>query len=266
MRLIGIVVGAALGLAVVAEGAYIVRTRSQLAAVTEKLDSLTTQRDSAMASVGRGFGSEAGLREGGMDEADGDEERAARRLPPPRLVAAPQGGSAAPPPRSDDPLPLPPAIDSPQAREQLRQFVLAQLERERQEAQVRQEERRQQRETERRDRMAKELGLSPGETEKFNQIFNDAQAARDKFRDQIEAGQFPRDQARQTMMTMRQENEQKLRGLLGDERMKKYETMRGPPGGGPGGGRGWAGGQGFGRGGQGTGPPGGSGFAPGTGP
>ncbi len=233
MRLIGIVVGAALGLAVVAEGAYIVRTRSQLAAVTEKLDSLTTQRDSAMASVGRGFGSEAGLREGGMDEADGDEERGARRLPPPRLVAAPQGGSAAPPPRSDDPLPLPPAIDSPQAREQLRQFVLAQLERERQEAQVRQEERRQQRETERRDRMAKELGLSPGETEKFNQIFNDAQAARDKFRDQIEAGQIPRDQARQTMMTMRQENEQKLRGLLGDERMKKYETMRGPPGVGP---------------------------------
>jgi hypothetical protein len=263
MRLIAIVVGAALGLAVVAEGAYIVRTRSQLAAVTEKLDSLTSERETAMSGMGRGFGSEAGqAREGGLD--DGDEDRAVRRrLPPPRLVPTAQGR-----PRSDDPLPLPPGIDSPQAREQLRQFVLAQLERERQEAQVRQDERRQQRETERRDRMAKELGLSQPEAEKFNKILNDAQAAREKFRDQIEAGQLPRDQARQTMMTMRQEQEQSLRGLLGDDRMKKYETLRGPPGGGAFGDRrgGWGGGQGVGRGGPGGGPPGGSGFAPGTGP
>jgi hypothetical protein len=265
MRLIAIVVGAALGLAVVAEGAYIVRTRSQLAAVTEKLEALSSERETAMTGMGRGFGSEGGqLREGGMD--DGDDDRAARRLPPPRLVPAPQG-SAAPPPRSDDPLPLPPAIDSPQAREQLRQFVLAQLERERQEAQVRQDERRQQRETERRDRMAKELGLSQGETEKFNKILSDSQAQREKFRDQIEAGQLPRDQARQTMMTMRQEQEQAMRGLLGDERMKKYETLRGPPGGGGvGDRRGFGGGQGFGRGGPGGGPPGGPGFAPGAGP
>ena len=261
MRLIAIVVGAALGLAVVAEGAYIVRTRSQLAAVTEKLDSLTSERETAMSGMGRGFGS-GQAREGGLD--DGDEDRAVRRLPPPRLIPSAQG-SAAPPPRSDDPLPLPPGFDSPQAREQLRQFVLAQLERERQEAQVRQDERRQQRETERRDRMAKELGLSQPEAEKFNKILNDAQAAREKFRDQIEGGQLPRDQARQTMMTMRQEQEQTLRGLLGDDRMKKYETMRGPPGGGGGDRRGgWGGGQG--RGGPGGGPPGGSGFAPGTGP
>jgi hypothetical protein len=266
MRLIGIVVGAALGLAVVAEGAYIVRTRSQLAAVTEKLDALSSQRDGAMASMGRGFASEAGQpREGGMDDGDGEDDRGARRLPPPRLVNAPQG-SAAPPPRSDDPLPLPPAIDSPQAREQLRQFVLAQLERERQEAQVRQEERRQQREQERRDRVAKELGLSPSETEKFNQILNDSQAAREKFRDQVEAGQIPREGARQAAMAMRQENEQKLQGLLGSDRMKKYETLRGPPGGGPfveGGRRGWGGGgQGVGRGGPGGGPPGGPGINP----
>jgi hypothetical protein len=263
MRLIAIVVGAALGLAVVAEGAYIVRTRSQLAAVTQKLDALTSERETALAGVGRGYGSEAGQgREGGLD--DGDEDRVVRRLPPPRLLATGQG-SAAPSPRSDDPLPLPPAIDSPQAREQLRQFVLAQLQRERQEAQVRQDERRQQRESERRDRMAKELGLSHSETEKFNQILNDAQTAREKFRDQIEAGQLPRDQARQTMMTMRQEQEQNLRGLLGDDRMKKYETLRGPPGGGAFGDR-RGGGQGIGRGGPGGGPPGGSGFAPGTGP
>jgi hypothetical protein len=265
MRLIAIVVGAALGLAVVAEGAYIVRTRSQLAAVTEKLDALTSERETAMAGTGRGFGSEAGQgREGGLD--DGDEDRAVRRLPPPRLLPTAQG-SAAPPPRSDDPLPLPTAIDSPQAREQLRQFVLAQLERERQESQVRQDERRQQRETERRDRMAKELALSQSETEKFNQILNDVQVAREKVRDQIEAGQLPRDQARQTMMSMRQEHEQNLRGLLGEDRMKKYETLRGPPGGGAlGDRRGWGGGQGVGRGGPGGGPPGGSGFAPGTGP
>jgi hypothetical protein len=264
MRLIGIVVGAVLGLSVVAEGAYIIRTRSQLAEVSRKLEALTGERDSAGGNPGREMGGERAAPGGALDDGDEDGEPRTRRLPPPRLVTSPEG-SAAPPPRSDDPLPLPPAIDSPQSREQLRQFVLAQLERERQEARVRQDERRQQRETERRDRMAKDLGLSQGETEKFNQILNDAQTARDKFREQLEGGQLSRDQVRQTMSAMRQDNEQKLRGLLGEDRMKKYETMRGPPGGGPfGDRRGWGGGQG--RGGPGGGPPGGSGFPPAVGP
>ena len=115
--------------------------------------------------------------------------RAGCRLPDWCRVALP---TARPPARSDDPLPLPQAIDSPQAREQLRQFVLAQLERERQEARMRQDERRQQREQERRDQVAKQLGLSPSETEKFNQILNDSRDARDKLRAQVEAGRAGR--------------------------------------------------------------------------
>jgi hypothetical protein len=261
MRLIGIVVGAVLGLAVVAEGAYIVRTRSQLAAVSQRLESLTAAREGAGAAPGRSF---ADSGDSGLGGDDGDEPVRPRRLPPPRLVT-PEGG-AAPAPRTDDPLPLPPAIDSPQGREQLRQFVLAQLERERQEARVRQEERRQQRDQERRDRVAKELGLSAPETEKFNQILNDAQAQRARLRDQIEAGDLPPDGMRQAMMAARQDSQQKLRGLLGDERMKKLETLGGAGGGGPFG-DGRRGGPGGGRwGGPGGGPPGGSGIPPGAGP
>ena len=144
-----------------------------------------------MAGMGRGFGSEAGqAREGGLDDGDEDRARAAA-APAPAGHHAPRAAPPRRPGRTTRCRCRQPSI-RPQAREQLRQFVLAQLERERQEAQVRQDERRQQRESERRDRMAKELGLSPSETEKFNQILNDAQAAREKFRDQIEAGQIPR--------------------------------------------------------------------------
>jgi hypothetical protein len=70
----------------VAEGAYIVRTRSQLADVSQRLEALSSERESALSGMGRGFGNETGpTRDLGLDEADSPEPRG-RRLPPPRLV------------------------------------------------------------------------------------------------------------------------------------------------------------------------------------
>src|SRR6185295_3106347 len=45
MRLIGMIVSAALGIAVIAEGAYIVRTRNQLATLSERLENLDNGSD-----------------------------------------------------------------------------------------------------------------------------------------------------------------------------------------------------------------------------
>jgi hypothetical protein len=131
-------------------------------------------------------------------------------------------------------LPLPPALDSPEARDQLRKFVLAQLDLERQEQRQRWEQQRTEREQQRRDRMAKDLGLSPSETEKFNQLMTQTQNARAALRDRIESGQLPRENIGAELAAMREDNQKQMRSLLGDDRMKKFEDMRGG-GGGPGG-------------------------------
>jgi hypothetical protein len=141
---------------------------------------------------------------------------------------------------------LPAAISTPEAREQLRQFVVAQLERERQEARVRDEQRMAARMRERRVAAIQPLGLSPGDTEKFLAITDKADAARFAVRDRIESGQLDRGAVRQEMANLREQTDRELKALLGDDRMKKYEEIRrdlGPPEGGPGFGRG-----GFGRG------------------
>jgi DNA-binding transcriptional regulator YdaS (Cro superfamily) len=146
---------------------------------------------------------------------------------------------------NDDPLPLPAAITSPEAREQLRQFILAQLERERQEARARDDQRREQRAQERRDAMAKSLGLSPAETAQFTQLSLKADAARAALRDRIESGQVDRTAIRQEMTSLRSESDKELRSLLGDERMEKLDQLRreqGRPPDGPFGGRGFRGG------------------------
>jgi ribosomal protein L19E len=239
MRLIGMIVGAALGIAVIAEGAYIVRTRSQLATLSERLEGLSSGADE-----GRHGGFIAASRSAGDPDNEGDEPvaepRAARPLP--RFVPTPAHPVAEP--NNDDPLPLPAAITSPEAREQLRQFIVAQLERERQEARARDDQRREQRTQERREQLAKQLGLSPAETEKFSQLAIKADAARAALRDRIESGQVDRATIRQEMTTLRTDNDKEMRALLGDDRMQKFEQARLQQGGpdGPFGGRGFRGG------------------------
>jgi hypothetical protein len=253
MRLVGMIVTAVLGVAVIAEGAYIIRTRSQLAGVSERLEALQAARDEGDVGVAAPRAWQGGER--AADDDLGGPVAPARRLPPPRLQTAPALTGPAPG-RSDNPLPLPATIDGAEAREQLRAFVVATMEREREEGRVRQEQRWSERETERRDRMAKDLNLSPAEGDRFKQIYDDTRAARDQLRAKLQAGELQGDAARQQMQALRDDSQKQMQALLGPERMKQYEQMRGP-GPGQGGRRGppgmWGGGP----------PPGVAGAAPG---
>jgi hypothetical protein len=264
MRLIGMIVSAALGIAVIAEGAYIVRTRSQLASLSEKLDSLGTGAGSDELRRGSAGSPRAFADDGDSDDPLPRNEPRGRALP--RFVPAP--GLPAAETNHDDPLPLPAAITTPEAREQLRQFILAQLERERQERRAKDDERRQQRNLERVQRTATALGLSPSETEKFTQLALQADTARAALRDKIEAGQMDRGQIRQEFSALRAEQDKNMRTLLGDDRMQKLDQIRrdqGPPDG-AWGGRGFRGGGPAGGGPPGGGAPSGSLRAQGGGP
>lgn len=245
MRLIGLIVGGVLSVAVIAEGAYIVHTRRQVDWLSSRLETLGAEAGDLLAGVDS---NRYGGRPGGQDdpESEGPSRGSGRGLPPPRLIVpAPAVAVSAP---SNDPLPLPPAIDTAEGREQLRRFVVAQLEQEREQGRQRQEQRQQEREQARREQLVKDLGLSPGESEKFTQILGQTQNARMNLRNRIESGELNRENMGREMAAMREETDRQMRSLLGDDRMKKFEEMRRPgpmqgggrwgrgPGGGPPGG------------------------------
>jgi hypothetical protein len=241
MQSLGMIVTAGLGVLVIAEGAYIVRTRTQLATLSDKVEALSAEATREPEPFRRPAVDDPGF--DADDSPRGAAPGAHGKLPPPRFTPEP----AAIDRDSGDPLPLPPVIGTPEAREQLRQFVVAQLERERQEARVRDEQRMVTRMRERRLAAVQPLGLSSAETEKFLAITDKVDAARSSLRDRVEAGQLDRGSIRQEMTALREQSDRELKGLLGDERMKKYEETRrdqGPPEGGPPFGRGFGRGRG----------------------
>jgi hypothetical protein len=235
------IVTAGLGVLVIAEGAYIVRTRSQLQTLTEKVDGM---RAAAIAEP-EPYRPTPSFDDRASDEPVRGAAAPAPKLPPPRFVTE----HAANAPDNGDPLPLPPVIGTPEAREQLRQFVVAQMARERQEARLRDEQRQMARQRERRIAAVQPLGLSGGDMEKFLSITDKADAARADLRQRVESGQLDRQGIRQEMNAIREQSDRDLKALLGDDRMKKLEDIRreqGPvDGGGPGFfGRGFGGGRG----------------------
>ena len=231
MRLIGLIVSGALAVAVVAEGAYIIHTRRQVDRLSDRLEAIGQEAEDPLGGLDVGRMPARGR---DLDEGGALGLRPARNLPPPRLVATPPTSAGAPSaPATDDPLPLPPAIDTREGREQLRRFVVASMERERDENRLKDEQRQQEREKARRERMVSELGLSPPEAEKFDQIMGQVQNLRSTFRSRIESGQLPREAIGREMAAVREQTEKQLRDLLGDDRMKKLEEMRGPGRGGP---------------------------------
>jgi hypothetical protein len=246
MRLVSILVVGTLSIAVIAEGAYIVRTRKQMESLSDRLEALAAERDEEFSTAARVWTPPSGAAALPSTRGTGGPESS--RLPPPKLVVPPSPlpvPSFTAPPEGEPPLPA--GLDTPEAREQLRKFVLAQLERERQEARERMENRREDRERAARERMARELGLSPAESDRLNEIFASAQTARQEVRQRVESGQLQGEGLRREFASLRSQHEQQLRSLLGDERMKKYEELR-RSGSGPEGGR-WQGGA-FGAGGR----------------
>jgi hypothetical protein len=254
MRLVGIVVVATLSAALIAQGAYIVHTNRKVATLSERLEALAAEQES-----GGGARATAAWPSGGSQRAgDGDGEPGERRrLPPPKLIVPPPSAdNQAAPPRlhnSGEGAALPPALDNPEAREQLRNFVLSTLDQQRQEQRDRMDQRRDEMMKERRDRQAKELGLSASETQKFNEIFTNAQNARQDLRSKIEGGQLQGEAVRQEMSALREKTQQQIQSLLGPDRAKKLEEMQRRDG------NGWRGGGGPGGGGPGGGGPGGGG-------
>ena len=152
MRLIGLIVGGSLAVAVIAEGAYIVHTRRQVEQLSSRLEALGSEarRPAGSGDSGR-FRPRRSLDEEDASETRRPARRRARPAAPAAGRAAHRGGRSRRR-TSNDPLPLPPAIDTPEGREQLRRFVVAQLEQEREQGRQRQEQRQEEREQARRQR------------------------------------------------------------------------------------------------------------------
>jgi hypothetical protein len=237
-----------LGIAVIAEGAYLVKTRRELAVLERRLQATPLEREPA-AAWAPSAAEEAPRLDG--DDGPGRGAPSPHRVPPPRFV-----GGAAPPAASDDPLPLPAALDSPESREQLRQFVAAQMERQREEERLRREEEREQAVTQARERVARELGLNADESRRMQEMVAAAGSSMRELREKARSGQMPGADIGREFRAARERYDQQLRSLLGDARMEKLQelqrsnpeiaqvTMAGGRGGrgGPGGPGGWRGG------------------------
>jgi hypothetical protein len=225
-------VSAILGLAVIGEAAYIARTRRQMDALYDQVQQLAAEAgadpDPAERPPSRPF-------------ARSETAIAVRpRLPPPRLAPAPITAPAAAP----GSLPLPPALDSPEARDQLRQFVAAELQRERDDQRERNRQRFEEDQQRRIEGMVKTLGLNPDEGRRLTEALTAAQTSRRELRDKIQSGEMNRADIGREVASLREKTDEQVRQVLGDDRMQKFqELQRQQPG--------WGGGRGPGGGGRG---------------
>jgi hypothetical protein len=219
VRIVGILGFGLLSAAVVAEGAYIVKTRRQMTVLSEQVQELASEVSEAPASGGRpaaAWTRPVGTSPAG-DEGDPGAAGGAARLPPPRFVPAPEPQA---------PVALPAAFDNPQAREQLRQFIAAELERERQERRDREQQRREQERQERLQATIKSLGLNEPEAKRFREALAQADTARQELRQKIEGGQLQRQDIGREFQALRQRTDEQLKQAIGEDRMKKLQEMQ----------------------------------------
>jgi len=247
MRMVGTIVTGALFVAVIAEGAYIIKTHRQMEALAEQVQQLAAESD---------------LEEGPRRPAPppprvGERPTAttptalAGRPAPPRFAPPPPSFAPAP---SGSGAPLPPVLDTPEAREQLRGFIAAELQRERD---GRREEQRAARENEMQRRIeetVKALELSPEAGKRLTEVMTKVQDARRDLRERLQSGQIARTDMPREFTALREQSDKQIREVIGDDKMQKCQELqrrnRGPGGGA-------FGGQGFGAPGFGGPPPGG---------
>src|SRR5689334_5923085 len=122
MRIPELLAASILSVAVLGEGAYIIKTRSHVDALEQRLEQLSGE--------GRGGddqGSGGGYQGSFRVRQNSDSDEAGAAAPPPRFTIPAQAVKAlAAAAANGDPLPMPAGLDSQEAREQLRQFVVAQ--------------------------------------------------------------------------------------------------------------------------------------------
>jgi hypothetical protein len=160
------------------------------------------------------------------------------RMPPPHFAPAPIAAApAAPPPGA---LPLPPAIDSPEARDQLRAFVAAELQRERDDQRERNRQRFEDDQQRRTDALVKSLGLNADDGRKLTDTLAAAQAARRDLRDKMQSGEITRAEIGTQWAALGEKTNEQVRQVIGDDKMQKFQEAQRQNGGGlgPGGGRG----------------------------
>jgi len=234
------IVTAVLVAAVIAQGAYISKTRSQMSALADQVQQLAAESPGELdvppaPSAGRSWrGSESsspGTRPG--------ESRG--RLSPPRFAPAPTVSAPAPP--TAGALPLPPALDSPEARDQLRAFVAAELQRERDDQRERIRQRFEDTQKSRTEALVKSLGLNPDDGRKLTDTLTAAQAARRDLRDKMQSGEGNVADMATQLASLREKTDQQVRQVIGDDKMQKFQELQRQDGGGrgPGGGRARAG-------------------------
>jgi hypothetical protein len=224
MKLIGIVGVGLLTVVVVAQGSYIVSTRREVNALKERLDAVSQ----GMAVSDRVHAGEGGGRAwvpSFVDSPSGNDNADQKVAPAPRGVPRFAAQDEAPA-SSNDSLPLPPAVDSPQSREQLRQFVVAQMQRQRDEERQQREARFEENRQRAQEKVSAALGLNADESRRFKELLANQQTAAREVREKVQSAQLPRSEMRNQMQALRTKGEADLRQLLGDQRLQKFETLR----------------------------------------
>jgi len=236
VRLTNLLVTGTLFVAVIAEGAYIIKTHRQIQKLTAQVEQLAVEavdeptRDPVRPSAGVG------------QRPTATPQPGSSKLPPPRFNAPPPPVFTTPS-ASGGPA-LPPVLDNPEAREQLKQFVAAELKNQREDWRQQQIQGRDEENRRRLEDAIGKLGLSESDGRKLTDIVNQSQDQRNALREKIQSGQIPREQVPQAMMSLRDQTDKQIRALVGEEKAQKFQELT-RPNRGPGGGRGGFGGPGF---------------------
>src|SRR5262245_37699573 len=227
MRIMGILAFFGLFAAFGIQSVYLFKTRGQVEELSSQIQQMAAEtpqedlgsRERSAPAFDRPLSDLAAA-----DSHDRPAQRRQASAPPPRFVTAPQPTPS--PTNASDPLPMPAGLESAEAREQLRQFVLAQLKREREEERERQRQRREEEDRRRLDETAKKLGLNANESQRFAEVIASNQASRQELRRKIEAGEIQRADMGREFQTLRERNEGELRKVLGDSRLAQYQQIQ----------------------------------------
>lgn len=127
---------------------------------------------------------------------------------------------------SDDPLPLPVELSSPQARAQLSDFVRAQIDKEREESQTQRRSQAAERLVQANSDLAQKLGLDRPTAGQFANVLTQSQQQRMDLRFQAGEGTLPRAEVREQMRQISRKEDEQIRRLVGDDRFKQYEETK----------------------------------------
>jgi hypothetical protein len=216
MRLVGIIAVFVLTVTAIIEGASLIRLSGKVDALTEQLKAepphLPPDPDGRALTARSASAALAAER---------------MRPPPPKLdpKAAPtEKAPAEPAPQATGILRE--ALATPEGREHLKNAMELLREKDRQERVIRDAESDVQRDNNYRDRMAKALGLSPGEQGTMASIYTNLQTSRQKIIDEMRSGQKSAEQADDEIRNLENDADRTVRNMLGEGRMRQLREAR----------------------------------------